>query len=567
MEVIFQQLRDFPFIALFLTLGLGFLVGKFKVGKFVLGGIAGTLLIGVIIGQVGGIHVSDAVKDIFFSLFIFMVGYLGGPQFFASLKPSAIKYLIAAVGMTVLGLITVLGLSIWAGLDTGLAAGIAAGGLTQSAIIGTAGDAIDNLGLAKDTTQNLKTNIAVGYSITYIFGTIGPILMVSFIPMIMKWDLRKAAIALAAKLGGSGELGEGEFEPLTRISTRAFKLSKNSKFTNKTIKELEDEFGLELTVEQIIKDEKGIEPEATMILKEGNIIFVSGLVTAFSMADNKLGTEISEFGKNMNFTEEVRSIILNNKKLNGLTLKEIREKATAEQRHGVYISDLRRMGHTIPVLDGTEIHIGDEILLVGRKKDLDRVQKILGYKAPSLHTTEFITLGFALTLGYLIGEISFSISGTDVSLGSGLGCLISGLLFGYLRISHPKLGAVNNGAANFLKSFGLAVFVGIVGLNAGEPALAAIEKHGLTLLLLGVLVTTLPMIIQFILNYHVFKIKDPIISLAVLTGSKSANPALATLLDEAGNSTPTPSFTMTYAVANIFLTLWGPVVVAIISNL
>jgi len=109
MEVIFQQLRDFPFIALFLTLGLGFLVGKFKAGKFVLGGIAGTLIVGVLLGQVGGIHVSEDVKDIFFSLFIFMVGYLGGPQFFASLKPSAIKYLIAAIGMTVLGLITVLG--------------------------------------------------------------------------------------------------------------------------------------------------------------------------------------------------------------------------------------------------------------------------------------------------------------------------------------------------------------------------------------------------------------------------------------------------------------------------
>ena len=567
MEVIFQQLRDFPFIALFLTLGLGFLVGKFKVGKFVLGGIAGTLIIGVLLGQVGGIHVSEAIKDIFFSLFIFMVGYLGGPQFFASLKPSAIKYLIAAVGMTVLGLLTVLGVSIWAGLDAGLAAGLAAGGLTQSAVIGTAGDAIDNLGLAGDVAKNLKTNVAVGYSITYIFGSIGPILMVGLIPIVMKWDIRKAAIALATKMGGAGELGEGEFTPLTRVNTRAFKLSKSSKFLNKTVKDLEEKFDSDLTVEQVIKDKKGIEPKPSMILKEGNILFISGLVTAFSKAGNNLGTEISEFGENIDFTEEIRSIILTNKKLHGLTLEQVLEKATAEQRHGIYVSGISRMANPIPVLNGTEVHKGDEIHLVGRKKDLDRVQKLIGYKAPSINVTEFATLGLAMTVGYLIGEISFTIDGTSVSLGSGLGCLVSGLLFGFLRTRHPKMGAVNTGAAVFLQSFGLAVFVGIVGLNAGESALEAIKQYGVTLLLLGVVVTTLPMLVQFILNYYMFKIKNPIVSLGVLTGSKSANPGFAALLGAAGNSTPTPSFTMTYAVANIFLTLWGPIIVAIIANM
>ena len=567
MEIIFQQLRDFPFIALFLTLGLGFLIGKFKVGKFILGGIAGTLLIGVAIGQIGGILVSEDVKNIFFSLFIFMVGYLGGPQFFASLKPSAIKYLLAAVAMTVLGLLAVLGASIWAGLDAGLAAGLAAGGLTQSAIIGTAGDAIANLGLAADKAAKLKTNVAVGYSITYIFGSIGPILAVGIIPIIMKWDLRKAAIALATKMGGSGELGEGEFTPLTRVNTRAFKLSANSEYLGSTIKELEDKLEPDLTIEQIVKENKEIDPKQDMKLDKGDILFISGLVAAFSKVSKSIGDEIAEFGENIDFTEEVRDVVITNKAINGLTLKQLRDKATAEQRHGIYISELKRMSKQIPVLDGTIIHTGDEILLVGRKKDLDRAQKLIGYKAPSINTTEFVTLGIALVIGYLIGEISFKIDGTTISLGSGLGCLVSGLIFGFLRTKHPKLGAVNVGAANFLQSFGLAVFVGIVGLNAGQPAIAAIKEYGVTLLLLGVAVTIIPMIMQFVINYYLFKIKEPITSLGVLTGSKSANPGFASLLEAAGNSTPTPSFTMTYAVANIFLTLWGPIIVAIIANM
>ncbi len=565
MEIIYEQLRNFPFISLFLALGLGFLLGKFKMGKFQLGGIAGTLIVGVLLGQVGGIHVSDEVKSIFFALFIFMVGYLGGPQFFASLKPSAIKYLVAAFGMTVLGLLTVLGLSMWAGLDAGLAAGLAAGGLTQSAIIGTAGNAIDQLGLVAAEAETLKTNVAVGYSITYIFGSIGPILMVSFIAIVMKWDIREEAIKLAAKLGGVGELGEGEFNPLSRVSTRAFRITINSKFKKKTIRDLEDVYNADLTIEKIIRADQNIVLDSAFQLAEGDILFVSGLISVFAKAGTHIGEEISEFGDHMDFTEEVRRVIVTNKKIHGLTIAQIHHKAKVSQRHGVYISGISRMAKPLAALKGTEIHIGDEIDLVGRKKDLDRAQKLIGYKAPSITATEFVTFSLGMVIGYLIGEIGFSINGTHVTLGSGLGCLVSGLTIGYFRTRHPKIGAINTGAAEFLQSFGLAVFVGVIGLNAGKPAISAIKEHGAILLVLGIGVTMIPMIVQTFLNYKIFKIKNPIELLGVLTGSKSANPGYAALLEKAGNSSGTPTFTMTYAVANIFLTLWGPIIIAIMS--
>ncbi len=565
MEIIYEQLRSFPFVTLFLTLGLGFLLGKLKFGKFQLGGIAGTLIMGVFIGQVGGIHIDDDIKNIFFALFIFMVGYLGGPQFFASLKPSAFKYLFAAISMTLLGLLAVIGLSLWAGLDSGLAAGLAAGGLTQSAIIGTAGNAIDQLGLATAKANELKTNVAVGYSITYIFGSIGPILMVSIVAIVMKWDIRKEAIKLAIKMGGSGEMGEGEFRPLSRVSTRIFKITPFSSLIDMSIGEFEKMYDYDLSVEQVINNNSGIEAESAMKIKEGDSLIISGLISAFSKLDSKIVEEIFEFGESIDFTEEIRHVFITNKKLHGLTVKELHDKATISQRHGNYVVGMSRMNKPLPVLDGTKIHLGDEISLVGRKKDLDRAQKLLGYIAPSINVTEFVTFGLAMVVGFLIGEISFTVNGTEIGLGSGLGCLLSGLIMGFLRTSHPKIGAINTGAANFLQSFGLAVFVGVVGLNAGAPALEAIKEHGVTLLLLGVVVTMIPMIIQFFLNYKLFKIKNPVEALGVLTGSKSANPAFAALLEKTGNSTCTATFTMTYAVANIFLTLWGPIIIAVIS--
>ncbi|ADV51473.1 aspartate-alanine antiporter [Cellulophaga algicola DSM 14237] len=564
MEIIYNQLRNFPYFTLFLAIAIGFFVGKFKIGKFSLGGVGGTLIAAVILGQVGGIEISDEVKSLFFALFIFMVGYLGGPQFFASLKISSLKYLLAAFLMTAMGLFAVLGLAIWFGLDKGMAAGLAAGGLTQSAIIGTAGEAIDKLGLAVDVSKNLKMNVAVGYSITYIFGSIGPILMVSIIPIVMKWDIRAEAKKLAIKLGGSKELEEGEFDPIKRIDTRVYKIIKTSKFLNKSVLEFETEFNSNLTVELIINNKKNTEPSASTIINEDDILFVTGLITAFSKVGFNIGEEISEFGPNIDLTEEVRHVIATNKKLTGLTLEQVLKKLDIDKRHGVYIKSITRMSHQLPVLDKTEIHKGDEIELVGKKKDLDRIEKEIGYKPPSIKTTDFVVLGLGMVVGYLIGQIGFEINGTSLALGAGLGCLVSGLLIGFLKTKYPKLGGINVGAANFIQTIGLAVFVGIVGLNAGAPAFQAILKSGVTLFLLGILVTMLPMIVQFVINYYVLKIKNPVEALGVLTGSRSSNPGFSALLDKTKNATPVPTFTMTYAVANIFLTLWGPVIIALI---
>ncbi|MCK5808107.1 aspartate-alanine antiporter [bacterium] len=565
MDLIYSQLREFPLMSLFIALALGYVVGEIKLGKFQIGGIAGTLIVAVFIGQIGGIAIAGDVKSIFFTLFIFMVGYNGGPQFFASLNPRALKKLFAAISMTVLGLLTVLGVAILAGLDKGLAAGLAAGGLTQSAIIGTAGNAIDKLGLAHGVAETLKTNVAVGYSVTYIFGSIGPILMVIILPLIYKWNLKDEGAKLAEKLGGgSRQLTEGQFMPLNRFSTRDFIVSESSRYLNMNVKEFEEKIEGDLVVEEIIRDGISLELTLSTVIEKDDRVAVSGLVNDFAKLGDALGKEIGEFDKSSALIIEHRRIVLTNKNLDGLSLQEIHDKSTKKERHGVFIAKISRNLKPLETLPGTLVHVGDEITLVGKPEEINRVSKLLGYNSPLPSVTTFAILGLGMALGFLIGEISFKIAGTSVSLGSGLGCLVTGLTFGYLRTKHRKLGGINSGAANFLQSFGLAVFVGVVGINAGEPALNAIKEHGITLLLLGVVVTMIPQIVQFLINYYILKIKNPVQALAVLTGSRSGNPGFAVLLEKTGNSSGTPDFTMTYAVANIFLTLWGPIIVALI---
>ena len=74
MDYFLTALRTNPELAIFLTLAGGFVLGRLKIGSFQLGNVVGTLLAGVLIGQLG-IQVPTVVKIVFFDLFLFATGY------------------------------------------------------------------------------------------------------------------------------------------------------------------------------------------------------------------------------------------------------------------------------------------------------------------------------------------------------------------------------------------------------------------------------------------------------------------------------------------------------------
>jgi putative transport protein len=565
MNVLHRLVTAEPLLALFVTIALGYLVGKIKIGSFVLGGIAGTLLVGVIIGQLG-VNIDGGIKNIFFALFIYAVGYQGGPQFFHALNRRSLNQLASAFVMCFVGLLCVLAAAWMFGLDRGMAAGLAAGGLTQSAIIGTAGDAIGKLGLSPELMKTMQTNVAVGYAVCYIFGSLGPIVMVSwFLPLIMKWNIRQEAVKLANLLsGGHGELDPGQFNAAQQISTRIYQIANGSKACGKTALSIDQEFS-NASVEAVYREGKTLDLTDATVLQAGDRVAITGVIGVMQSACSLLGREIPA-ANGLLLVQENREIILTNRALNNRQVGEIREHAKVETRHGVFLTAVKRMGLDLPVLDKLELKRGDELHFTGSPTDLNRVQSKIGYKITAAAVTDFIFFGIGMLIGMLLGLIQFKIWGIPISIGSGGGCLLAGLLFGWLRSVHPRFAALPVGASNFLRDFGLAVFVGIVGISAGPQALVAIQQYGLTLFFLGVAVTLIPQIITFFFSYYVLRIQNPIEALACVAGGRSANPAFAALLAKAGNATPVVSFTVTYAVANVFLTLWGPLIVGIITK-
>jgi putative transport protein len=565
MDLLHRLLTAEPLLALFVTIALGYLVGKIRIGSFVLGGIAGTLLVGVIIGQLG-VNIDSGIKGIFFALFIYAVGFQGGPQFFHALNRRSLNQLASAFVMCITGLLCVLGAAWLFGLDRGMAAGLAAGGLTQSAIIGTAGDAIGRLGLSPELMKTMQTNVAVGYAVCYIFGSLGPIIMVSwFLPVIMRWDIRAEAVKLANLLsGGHAELDPGQFNAARQIATRIYEVTTISKAIGISTLAIDRQIS-DASVEAVYRQGKELELTDTIIIAAGDRVATTGPITQLEAASVLLGREVRP-PNGMLLVQENREIILTSRALSGRTIREIHDQVSVETRHGVFLTSVKRMGLDLPLLSKLQLKRGDELHFTGSPIDLNRVQAKIGYKITAAAVTDFVFFGLGMLIGLLIGLIEFRILGIPISIGSGGGCLLSGLLFGWLRAVHPNFAALPPGASNFLRDFGLAVFVGIVGITAGPQALVAIEHYGLTLFFLGVGVTLIPQVITFFFSYYVLRIQNPIEALACVAGGRSANPAFAALLAKAGNATPVVSFTVTYAVANVFLTLWGPLIVGIIAK-
>lgn len=562
MEWLHELFKKSPEIALFLSLALGYYIGKIKFGKFQLGGVAGSLLVAVVVSQVG-VQVDPGVKAVLFALFIYAVGYESGPQFFNSLGKQSVREIILAAVLAITGLITVVIMAKLFGLDKGLAAGVAAGGLTQSAIIGTAGDAIAKLGLAADEVTRLQGNVAVGYAVTYVFGSFGAIIVcVNILPKLMGRSIKEDAVkAEAAMQAGVQVLGPGQHAAAPDLVGRIYQVAQGNKQTVREIETANPD--VSITIERIKRHGQIIEVTPQLALETGDIVLVVGRREAMVGVAAQLGRELYAV-EGMELTMQRKEMVLTNKDYHNKTVGEIRSQTSHSVSHGIYVLQISRMGQVLPMLPETVVQLGDVITIYGSEQDVKRIAALVGYVIVPSVKTDFVYMGAGLVVGLLVGMLTAKIGSIPLTLGSGGGALLSGLLFGWYRAKRQTFGAMPSGAVQILKDLGLAGFVVVVGLSSGLQAVQTVKEHGFTIFGVGVVVTILPLILTMLIGKYVLRYDNTAIFAGALSGSRSANPAFGEVLDKAENSIPTVPFAITYALANVFLTLLGPLIVALV---
>jgi putative transport protein len=560
MDAFVTALREHQELAIFLTLALGFFIGRLKIGSFTLGVVVGTLLAGVLVGQLD-IKVPAIVKTIFFDLFLFTTGYKVGPQFFRGLKKDALPQLAVTVVLCVTCLLSAFGAAKVMGYDVGTAAGLLAGAFTESTVIGTAGDAINRLDLPADEKARLINNMPVAYAVTYLIGTAFVIWFLSTVgPRLIRVNLREEGRKLQAQVGGEEESEPGVQSAFVSFSVRAYKVT-SERLVNRSIAELEAmPRDFRVFVSRIRRNGKIIEPELTTVIRKDDVVAVTARTEVLMARGAEIGPEVDDKAL-LDFPAEILDLVVTNKALVGTTLREL---AAFDFARGVFLRKLSRVGQPMPFTPDSRLDRGDVLTVVGAKVDVERAAQAVGYADRPTVTTDMIFVGLGIVLGGLVGLLSVTVGGLPLTLTASGGALIMGLVFGWLRAVHPTFGRIPEPAMWVFDTVGLTVFMAVVGLGAGPSFVTGIQTTGVSLVLVGLLVAAVPHTVAILFGTYVLRM-NPLILLGACAGAGTMTAALRAVQEEAQSKLPALGYTVPYAVGNILLTAWGPVIVALMG--
>ena len=548
-----------PEIFIFLAVGIGTLLGRIRIHGFTIGATACILIVAVILGQLGPFVISPVLKSIFFGLFVFTIGYRSGPEFFASLSFSTLSQVVLALVIGVCGLGIVLAFAYALHLDAGTAAGLAAGSLTQSSMMGTASGALNQLGLREDLLKQQQANVAAGYAVTYIFGYILVLLYVPLIaPKVMGINLKEEAAKLEAALAGGAEATKKGNLLYRKFQARAYEVSKAAGWT---VKEIEMQIGRRTVVERILRGGQDVDPKPDTVLEAGDHILLAGPSAAIVAVAPMLGKEIEGEHVMRSVPGDVLEVYVTRREWHGLTLAEIVRQVGNEAR-GVFLRSLVRRGQEVPVTPETRIYVGDVMTLVGLSQDLNRVVPKIGQPFRSSDRTDIVFLASGLAVGLLVGLLTLRVGAIPLTLGGGGGALIAGLICGWLRSRRPTMGAFPPAAQQSLSDLGLGGFVACIGLASGPAALAAIQAHGLMLLFVGMVVTLVPLLVGTLFAHRVLRM-NPVVVCGALAGAMTVDAAVSGACDVAQSQTPVLGVAVPYAISNVVLTVLGPIIVGL----
>ncbi|CAM3749787.1 MULTISPECIES: aspartate-alanine antiporter [Rahnella] len=552
-----QTLQTVPGLAIFLALTLGYAIGQIRLGPIQLGGVCGTLIAALVIGQLN-IPVDTDIKNVFFMLFIFALGYSGGPQFFANLNAKNIQLGLFCLIEVVVVLGLVLTATVVMHLDPGTAAGMMAGAATESAVVGTATDAISRLDLPASEIIRLQGNVVTAYSITYICGLITIVIVTSQIfPLLLRTNLRVDAEKLWVEMGG-----QVDTEGISAVPTVVGRVYRLDAGAGHTVAELQQRLGQESSIVRVQRHGRTLTLSPSLRLRRGDQVLLVGYRgTVIEMAAI-LGTEVAD--TNIAAALDTYHVIVLEPAMSNRELREL------ELPTGVHVAAVLRGDAMLPALPATRLQVHDVLQIYdanpGRAPIAAPALSKIGKMMPDKLASNLAIVGLVIALGTWLGSFKLNIGGIDFSAGTGGGVLIVGLVMGWYHARRADLHSVNADALTLLKDLGLAGFIAGVGLSSGPQALSLIMQYGITLPLLGVAIAIIPASVSLVVGHFWLKLRAPVL-LGAIAGQQCSTPALSAIQNACGNSTPLLGYTITYAISNVVLPLMGPLIVGLASSL
>ncbi|WP_295953905.1 TrkA C-terminal domain-containing protein [Rhodoferax sp.] len=551
-------LQQNPYILLFTVVGLSVWVGRWTVQGYGLGPVASAITIGCVVatwGAANGVEftLDTFTKSLFYYLFMYGVGLRVGPSFINSLKGDGLKFVFLATLSSLLGLgIVVLGAR-WMALPVGAAGGILAGSQTMSAAIGSAEQAITSGVVALppgSTAAGATAMIALSYGLTYIWGTVGIILICKYLPRWWRVDARQAAQDYEHEHGvpNVDDAGLSGYRP---FDLRAYRVV-HPDTVGQSIAQFRARFP-QYQIENVERGKRLLGADPSLVLRHGDVVALGGSLVALTDHMGSIGPEVPD-ARALNIPLDQAEIVVTHRAAIGRTLQDFRTSPLAGQ---VQLTGIERGGVPLPMGLQTRLQRLDVLHFVGLRSAIDQATALLGPVARPSTATDLLTLSLGMLLGFGIGLVQVPAFGATVGLGNAGGLLVSGILVSSLVSRLRFFGNTPNAARNVLEDMGLIFFVAIVGVNAGAHLLSQLSGTlALQILGLGFVACTVPPFVVWAIGLHLFKI-NPAILMGGVAGARSHSGPAREAAKEIDSSVPWIGFPVAYAVSGILLTVFG----------
>ncbi len=569
MDWLLDTLIKYPSIPIFLTIGLGFYLGKFKYKSFALGTVTSVLLVGVAVGycinRFAGqpVEIGAPLKSLFFLIFLFAIGYKCGPQFVSAIRGQGIKQVLFAVVVCVLCLVVTWGCAKVMNYNAAMATGLFSGAQTISAVIGVGTDTISSLPDVDAATKKAWIDlIPVCYAVTYVFGTIGSAYLLGNLGPAMLGGLKKVrqqTKEYEQQLNHSTLSTDPAYIVGNRpIVFRAYKVTSDNFAAPMTVEQLEDHFsklGRRIFVERVRPGAAGSEivgATPSLLIHQGDEIVVSGRHEYVIQDESWIGQEVDDPAL-LTFNAEKTKVMVT-KKAAGQTVDQLRAQPFM---YGVMIASISRQGGVpIPVLANTKLMQGDMLEIVGLPQEISAAVAAIGIEEKPTSVTDLVFVSLVIVIGALVGALTLNIHDIPVSLSTSGGALIAGLFFGWWRTRRPSVGIIPEGSLWLMQNLGLNMFIAVIGIQSGPTFFSGLEQVGWMFFVMGIIATTVPILISLWIGAKFFKF-HPAVNLGCVAGSRTTTASLGAITDSLQSNVPALGYTITYAIGNTLLILMG----------
>ncbi|MFT4902136.1 MAG: putative transport protein [Lentimonas sp.] len=536
LDAIHQLLLVQPLIALFAIIASGLLLGNLTIKGINLGS-SGVLFTALLAGHLGYV-IPSGVGTLGLVLFVYCVGIGAGGRFFAS---------VAREGSTLAKLALIIvasgGCITWAGaqlldLPADLAIGIFAGALTSTPALAAATE-----GLAGHSS-----GVSIGYGIAYPFGVIGVVLFVQLLPRLLKHDLE--AIAATHEADDASE---------DRVVTVLVELT-NQNLIGKKIADAGITNFNACQVSRIMKADQLVPLSYDDVFSQGQLLLLVGRSKETAIAIDYLGKR-SDRHLLKDVENERQQLLVTNRKIAGKTLRSL----APLKDHGVVITRITRLGVTFVPNASTIIEQNDQLTAVGRTESLKGFALAVGHRSNAIDATDLLSLSAGLTLGIIVGLIPIGLPGSSpITLGLAGGPLLVALLLGHFGRVGRIVGHIPRPTRLLLQELGLVFFLANAGVRGGVSMVATLQEYGPMLFGLGVLVSSVPLMLAWPIARKLFKL-DPLQSLGGICGGMTSTPALGAITAKTDSQVPVISYVSAYPVALIVMILLAKVLIGLLT--